>query len=102
MTEDMFQSLLVFLGLMALLGTVAKITMTLIHRRRPELPKSSVSLDDISRQIAALQHSVDATAIEVERLGESQRFTTKLLAERGVPEAVASDRDSVPDAGRRR
>jgi hypothetical protein len=29
-----------------------------------------------------LQQSVDATAIEVERLGEGLRFTTKLLAER--------------------
>jgi hypothetical protein len=34
-----------------------------------------------------LQQSVDATAIEVERLGEGLRFTTKLLAERnGVRE----------------
>jgi hypothetical protein len=82
MNEDMFSMLLVFLGLMALLGTIAKISLTIINRRRPELPRSSVSLDDLARQLTALQQSVDATAVEVERLGESQRFTTKLLAER--------------------
>ena len=37
------------------------------------------------RSIAALQNSVDAAAIEIERLGEGQRFTTKLLSERPAP-----------------
>ena len=102
MTEDMFSMLLVFLGLMALLGTIGKISMTLINRRRPELPKSSMSLDDIARQLTALQQSVDATAIEVERLGESQRFTTKLLAERGLPDADHPEKGAVPDVSRPR
>ena len=31
-----------------------------------------------------LKQSVDATAIEVERLGEGLRFTTKLLADRNA------------------
>jgi hypothetical protein len=82
MSENMFSMSLVFLGLMALLFTIGKIAVSLINRRRPELPRQSVPLDEISRQLAVLQQTVDATAIEVERLGESQRFTTKLLAER--------------------
>lgn len=32
-----------------------------------------------------LQQSVDAVAIEVERIGEAQRFSTKLQAERAEP-----------------
>jgi hypothetical protein len=36
--------------------------------------------------IAQLQASVDAISIEIERISEGQRFTTKLLNER-VPEA---------------
>jgi hypothetical protein len=82
MSENMFSMSLVFLGLMALLFTIGKIAASIINRRRPELPRPSVPLDEISRQLAVLQQTVDATAIEVERLGESQRFTTKLLAER--------------------
>ena len=40
----------------------------------PELP-----VDD---RLDHLQQSVDAVAIEVERIGEAQRFSTKLQAER--------------------
>ena len=86
MTENMLVDLLVFLGLMAGLGTFAKITLTLLNRRRlPPDAGSAAAIEQLSAQIAALQHSVDAAAIEIERLGEGQRFTTKLLAERGAP-----------------
>ncbi|CAN5890438.1 hypothetical protein BH11GEM1_BH11GEM1_18930 [soil metagenome] len=43
----------------------------------PELP-----VDD---RLGHLQLSVDAVAIEVERIGEAQRFSTKLQAERAEP-----------------
>jgi len=43
----------------------------------PELP-----VDD---RLDHLQQSVDAVAIEVERIGEAQRFSTKLQAERAEP-----------------
>lgn len=36
-----------------------------------------------SAQLAELARAVDVVAIEVERLAEGQRFTAKLLAERG-------------------
>ena len=32
-------------------------------------------------QLAQLQHSVDAMALEIERIAESQRFSTRLLSE---------------------
>jgi hypothetical protein len=34
-------------------------------------------------QLEQLQQSVDAIAVEVERIAEAQRFSAKLLAERG-------------------
>lgn len=43
----------------------------------PELP-----VDD---RLDHLQQSVDAVAIEVERIGEAQRFSTRLHAERAEP-----------------
>jgi hypothetical protein len=87
MTENMLVDILVFVGLMAGLGTVAKIALTLLNRRRlpPDGGTTAVAVEQLSAQIAALQHSVDAAAIEIERLGEGQRFTTKLLAERAAP-----------------
>jgi hypothetical protein len=39
--------------------------------------------DEFDQRLDRLQQSVDAVAVEVERLGEAQRFTAKLAAERG-------------------
>jgi len=46
------------------------------HRETPRLP-------DGDQRIDYLQQSVDAVALEVERIGEAQRFNDKLRAERG-------------------
>jgi hypothetical protein len=43
---------------------------------------SHPALKEIHDGLGQLQHAVDAIAIEVERLSEGQRFTTRLLAER--------------------
>jgi hypothetical protein len=50
-----------------------------LHRPRREAQRSS-SPDDT--RLERIELAIDAIAIEVERLGESQRFATKLLAER--------------------
>ncbi len=42
----------------------------------------TVAAPDLTPQIRQLQDSVDAMAIELERISEGQRFTAKLLAER--------------------
>lgn len=45
-------------------------------------------LDDVRERLEQLQQSMDSVAVEVERISEGQRFTTKLLAERAEREAV--------------
>jgi len=52
---------------------------------------------DLATQIERLEHAIDSIAIEVERISEGQRFTTKLLAERN--NAVASE-SSAPSFGK--
>lgn len=47
-----------------------------------ESPASSGELDD---RLSRLEQSLDAVAIEVERVGEGQRFMTSLFAEQGAP-----------------
>jgi type II secretory pathway pseudopilin PulG len=47
--------------------------------------KSAMADDSVARldgRIARLEQAVDTIAIEMERIGESQRFLTKVLAER--------------------
>ena len=44
---------------------------------------------EAARSSAELLQAVDAIAIEVERVSESQRFLTRVLAERGVGQPAA-------------
>ena len=37
---------------------------------------------ELTAQIERMEHAIDSIAIEVERISEGQRFTTKLLSER--------------------
>lgn len=52
---------------------------------RPELPS------DLRDRLARIEQGMDSIAIEVERISEGQRFTTKLFAERAgaVPQLMA-------------
>ncbi len=43
---------------------------------------------DVSDRLSDLERSVDAVAIEVERVGEGQRFMTRRFAERDEPRAA--------------
>ena len=43
---------------------------------------------DVTRQIAELQQSVDAIAVEVERIAEAQRFMARLESERDGRQAL--------------
>jgi hypothetical protein len=67
-------------------GTVAVLTLAALWFRRrkgvPELPRDVMQRIDL--RLTEMQQSLDAVALEVERISEGQRFTTKLLAERGI------------------
>lgn len=59
---------------------------TFLGRTRAQPFVASAGYD--SDALARLQSSVDAIAIEVERISEGQRFTTKLLSERSEAEKI--------------
>jgi len=74
----------VFAGLMATLGCITKIILTAMNRRKPVLKESALTtLEEMAQRIARIEQAVDATSVEVERISEGQRFTTKLLVEKG-------------------
>ena len=83
MSHELIQELMVFTGLMAVLGSFTKIILTIINRRRPITGAAVPGLDEIGQRLARMEQALDATAIEVERISEAQRFTTKLLVEKG-------------------
>jgi hypothetical protein len=77
-----FDELLVFAGLMATLGSLTKIVLALAQRRKGVPDALPAALNEISQRLAHLEQAVDTTALEVERIAEGQRFTTRLLADR--------------------
>ena len=68
----------VIVGLVGSLSAIAIVTVRLMNPRRQ--PKQVAREDD--DRLERLQQSVDAIAIEVERIAEAQRFSAKLLHER--------------------
>ena len=51
-------------------------------------------VDGLSDHLTHLEQALDAVAVEVERMGEGQRFMTRLFAEHGgEPAPAASDAD---------
>jgi hypothetical protein len=43
---------------------------------------------ETAQRLARVEQAVDAIAVEVERIGEGQRFVTQLLAQKGQPQGV--------------
>jgi hypothetical protein len=65
--------------MMVVLTPIVRGIMRMIERRQD---KSLVNGRDVGHQLHQLQQSVDALAIEVERISESQRFQARLAADR--------------------
>ncbi|MDP9205765.1 MAG: hypothetical protein M3P12_09960 [Gemmatimonadota bacterium] len=75
--EEMHAMLHVFL---LLLGVAGYVGWRLARRGKPQ-DVAQVQLAE--QRIEYLQQSVDAMALELERVGEAQRFSDKLRVERG-------------------
>jgi hypothetical protein len=70
-------------AVLLLVGAVVAWGVTLRIRRQERL---SARLPPAPARLDTLQQSVDAIAIELERLGEAQRYRDKLEAQRKEPE----------------
>jgi beta-lactam-binding protein with PASTA domain len=67
-------------------GTISGVLKMWLNRPgRSAIPQPEVK--QIRDGLQELQNAVDAIAIEVERLSEGQRFTTKLLADQAKKSA---------------
>ena len=65
-----------------LAGSLTVVTIGLV-RGLQKKPRPLEVSGAQNMQMEQLQQSVDAIAVEVERIAEAQRFSAKLLAERG-------------------
>ncbi|MFL5498510.1 MAG: hypothetical protein ACJ78R_00920 [Gemmatimonadaceae bacterium] len=62
--------------------------------RNPRIPS------EVAGRLERIEQSLDAVAIEIERISEGQRFTTKLLSEgKGDARQIPAPTGSSPDRG---
>jgi hypothetical protein len=86
---------MIFAGFLVLTMAAVAILHPLVRAfsRRLEGTKRDPRVDiDTSAQLQRIEHAVEAMAIEIERLSEGQRFTTKLLANRAEAENLIPPR----------
>ena len=98
MGERIFGMILSFAAAMAVLGCVTSVILTVIKRRPQRLaePELRRIFGDISDRLSQLDGSIEAIAIEVERVSEAQRFTAKVLADRpGQPAVPDKNRGTI-------
>lgn len=63
-------------------GTVSATVLSLARMRFNAIRRERMPDPVIEDRLDRIEQAVDAIAIEVERMSESQRFTSKLLADR--------------------
>jgi hypothetical protein len=77
----------IFRFAITVVGAICLTTIIAMALRRRTPPAAIQSpdvlrrLDEISQSVARLDNAVEAVAVEVERISEGQRFTTRLLSE---------------------
>ena len=89
---------LAVVAMTAIIGGIV-VAVTLIRAiagrwRTPALRNADDTSLRVEARLETLQSSIDAMALEIERISEGQRFTTKLLSERG--EALPRGRPPSP------
>jgi len=72
----------VICGTLLVATLIMSIAKVITRRRHPALPDASVAR--IEERLSRMEQAIDAMAVEVERVSEGQRFTTKLLSGRHV------------------
>lgn len=72
-------------------------SVTSIWGKRIDSGRSRSSADDVERRLARIETAVDAIALEVERIGETQRFTIRVATERDAGR-IAGSRASSADS----
>ncbi len=86
--------------LFAVTGWMLKTWLT--HRERMrELSMAESGVSGLEQRLGRVEQAVEAIAVEVERVGEGQRYVTTLLTERGQQPVPEMNRPSLPDAAPR-
>lgn len=89
MAQETALGLMGLIAAMVILGPFARMLARRFERRN-EIKAGAEQSQLMQRQMEQLQQSLDSMSLELERIGEAQRFQSKLLYERKEP--LHSDR----------
>jgi hypothetical protein len=81
-----------FFAMVAIVSTVPTYVRGMVKRWEREDAGGKIT-PDITARLERMEQAIEAIAVEVERISEGQRFTTKLLSEKEM--------QSLPVGGRR-
>ena len=85
-------------GMFMIVAIVLGIPMLRIMSKRLDARNAiPPAAGDTIARLERIEHAIDAMSVEVERIAEGQRFTTKLLSERGGERG--GERDAPPRVG---
>ncbi len=65
------------------------------YAKRVERGNSPSLSSDVKARLERMEQAIESVAVEVERISEGQRFTTRLLAERGAGSNGASQSSGI-------
>lgn len=76
--------------------TFVLIVWMVLNRNRRAIPETTKESPETAARMARIENAVESIAVEVERISEGQRFTTRMLSEgAAVPVAVPERGDAV-------
>ena len=81
-----------FFGMVAIVSVGMPLARAYARRMESGAGRPTVP-PDVTARLERMEQAIDSIAIEIERISEGQRFTTKLLAERVPPASPAARPD---------
>lgn len=97
MNEDIVVPIAFFISAIVIVIAVPLVRAAV---RRAERREGAAGLTpELERRLDRIEAMIETVAVEVERLSEGQRFTTRLLSERAAPPVIQNARDAAPAQG---
>jgi hypothetical protein len=96
MLEDVVLPIIAILSVFVFCPLAIAYSVRLVRGRSE--PQNSIANDELSHRMIEMQRSIDAMAVEIERISEGQRFVTKVLADRPAASAgeLSAPKKAVP------
>lgn len=88
MDPDVGNFAVVAVIIVGMVASLSGILVWMVRGLKPKTPARELPNALYEERLDQLQQSVDAIAVEVERIAEAQRFSAKLLAERSDTPAL--------------